>query len=146
MPRLLIIIGITLLALGLVAVRAFEAALFYDPLLQFFKSGHAVRSIPEMNNSKLFLGLSLRFIINTIISIAILWLVFRKKSLLKFSIIVYALFFIICMTAFAIFYFYLPDGPHQPLFYARRFIIQPILLFLLIPAFYFFGNMTAIKQ
>jgi exosortase F-associated protein len=130
----------------LIAVRAFESRLFYDPLLQFFKTEHTVSALPEMDVAKLYMGLLFRFVLNSLISLTILWCVFKNKSQFKFSAMLYVLFFLICIGVFTCFFFLNAEGPHQFLFYARRFLIQPLLLFLLIPAFYFFGNDTSIEK
>jgi len=77
-----------------------------------------------------------RYILNSFISLGIIYLVFRKKNFVKFSA-----FFL--MVAFMILIFFhgillktnFEDGYLFP-FYIRRFIIHPIFLFLLLPAFY----------
>ena len=138
---------IVLLLVGLlVLIRAFESQLFYDPLLLFFKTDHTINGLPVLNFPKLYLGITFRFILNTLVSLAILWFVFKNKKLLKFSALLYGMFFIVCIGFFTFFVIVYGDGPHQPLFYARRFLIQPLLLFLLVPAFYFFGNMPALNK
>lgn len=146
MKRVINIIFVLLLLGLLVAIRGLESQLFYDPLLVFFKTNHTVQALPDLNTPKLYLGLIIRFLLNTVISLAILWFVFKNTALLKFSIVLYTLFLLICLIIFSFFYFSYSEGPHQPLFYARRFLIQPLLLFLLLPAFYFFGNKPGKKH
>ncbi|GER58172.1 hypothetical protein ULMA_02800 [Patiriisocius marinus] len=142
-----IIYGMVFLLIGLlVLIRTFESQLFYDPLLLFFKTDHTINALPILDYSKLYLGLTFRFLLNTLVSLAILWFVFKNKKVLKFSVLLYVMFFIICVGFFTFFIVVYSDGPHQPLFYVRRFLIQPLMLFLLVPAFYFFGNAPSLKK
>jgi exosortase F-associated protein len=137
MHRLIKIIAISVLAIGLILVRQFESSLFYDPLLEFFKQDHTTQALPEMNTSKLLLHLAFRFLLNTLLSLLILWFVFRDKGILKLSSLLYAGFFVILMIAFVLLLNTSADGDHMALFYVRRFLIQPLFLLLLLPAFYF---------
>jgi exosortase F-associated protein len=79
-----------------------------------------------------------RFLLNTIISLTILYVVFQEKGIVKFSVFVYALAFLILfpwmvwLIANAS-----PESNYNILFYVRRFLIQPIILLLLLPAFYY---------
>lgn len=126
--------GITLLLLLLVAVRLFEHRLFYDPLLVFFKSSN--KPIPPYDTVKLFLGLLLRYFLNSIFSVGIIWLAFKDKAIVKLTALLLALFFAIFVVAF--FIVINSDSPSLLLlFYIRRFLIQPLFLILFLPAFYY---------
>ncbi len=129
---------IILLASLLVLIRAFENTLFYDPLLEFFKMGYKTMPLPEMNVFLLQANIALRFLLNTLISLAILWLVFRDKEIIKISVILYVLLFIFLFTTFIVIVLTSEGtGGHLVLFYVRRFLIQPLFLLILLPAFYF---------
>lgn len=116
--------------------RFFEETLFYDPLLVFFKTDHTTMPLPDFEFGKLLLNLAFRYLLNTAISLAILWVVFTNKSILQFSALLYGILFFILMLTFAVLLVYSEAGDHLALFYVRRFLIQPILLLLLLPAFY----------
>ena len=123
--------------LGLfVLIRAFENQLFYDPFLEYFKREKA-SIYPNYEPVKLYFNLFLRYFLNTIISISILYVIFKDLNLFKFSIILYILFFIILIIGFYICLNYLENDQKTILFYIRRFIIQPIFILLFIPGFYF---------
>lgn len=132
------IVAIGILACLLVLIRAFENMLFYDPLLEFFKADYKTLSLPVMNIFDLQASVALRFFLNTVISFAILWLVFLDKEIIKLSVILYVILFAVFFTAFS-FIVYTSEGTvdHMVLFYVRRFLIQPLFLLVLIPAFYF---------
>ncbi len=124
----------------LVLVRAFEEALFYDPLTLFFKSIQGQSSLPEFEMLKLLLNVVLRFLLNTLVSLGVLWVIFQNKDIIKLSGLMYGVLFV---TFFASFCYLLVSKSASntdnflSLFYVRRFLIHPILLLVLIPAFYF---------
>jgi len=138
MKKILTIFGVIILAILLVLIRAFEDALFYDPLLLFFEMDYKSMPLPAMDTFALQTGIALRFLLNTIISLAILWLVFRDREIIKLSLILYSFLFAILFMVFSFIIFSLeqPSG-HFILFYVRRFLIQPLFLLVLFPAFYF---------
>ncbi|MDR6966237.1 exosortase F-associated protein [Flavobacterium arsenatis] len=129
----IVIVLILLLAL----IRNFEEKLFYDPFLNFFKDEFLHSKIPSLDYFKLVSGLFFRYLLNTIISLGILYVIFKQIDLIKFAGFLYCIFFtILIISFFAIIYFYTPEKSMM-LFYVRRFIIQPIFLLLFLPAFYY---------
>jgi exosortase F-associated protein len=131
--KVLLLIGC---AFGIVLIRLFEDQLFYDPFLQFFKQDFKNKTLPNFDVVKLFFGILFRYSLNTIFSLAILYLLFPQRSLLKFSTQLFVLFFVVLsLLFFGFLFFFTPD--YMILFYLRRFLIQPLLLILFIPAFYY---------
>jgi|688.fasta_scaffold371592_2 exosortase F-associated protein len=125
------------LLLLLVAIRAFERNLFYDPFLNYFQMEYAHLPYPMINGFKLFLNLLLRYFLNSTLSIALLWLLFKDIDIVKFTSILYIFFGMILMFGFFLVFLYLDENNSMLLFYIRRFIIQPLFLLLFIPAFYY---------
>lgn len=123
----------------LILVRLFENQLFYDPLILFFKGDYHLGIFPEVTVSKLMMHTALRFFINTMISLSILYVAFKDKEIIQFSAFIYAVLFVLF---FLTMYFLVKtadtDSNLTVLFYVRRFLIQPILVLLLLPAFYYF--------
>ncbi len=138
MKRLLRIVGIVICCILLLLIRGFEDSLFYDPLLEFFKMDYKTMPLPEMDRSSLLLGIALRYFLNTLISLAILWLVFLDRGIIKLSILLYIILFVlfILVFSFLIYSSYFTENL-LVLFYVRRFLIQPLFLLILLPAFYF---------
>lgn len=128
---------IVALIVALIAVRAFEDVLFYDPLIYFFKTDHSTQNLPKMEIGLMLANTFLRFVINTILSLVLLWFIFRSKEIIKLSAILYFICFLIATTGFIYFIYNSAIGENMALFYFRRFLIQPLLLLLLVPAFYF---------
>ena len=138
MKKALKIVSIVILACFLVLIRTFEDLLFYDPRLEFFKIDYKTLPLPKMDMLGLLTGVVFRFFMNTVISLAILCLVFKDKEIIKLSSILYGFLFVFLFTAFS-FIVFTSEGTdsHLVLFYVRRFLIQPLFLLLLLPAFYF---------
>ena len=128
--------GIILL-LALVAIRAFENQIFYDPFLDYFKGNFTSSPLPKVNVIKLFFSMGFRYYLNTMISLGILYLLFKDSKIIKFSVFLYSIFGILLMVSFFFMMIKFGANNKMTLFYIRRFIIQPLLLMLFIPAFYY---------
>jgi exosortase F-associated protein len=131
------IVVVMVLVVLLVSIRAFERQLFYDPFLVYFEGDYMKLPLPEFDNLKLFVGLSFRFFLNTILSLGILYFLFKDKEMISFaSILYFFLFAILIVALFCILYFF-NNQENLLLFYVRRFLIQPLFLILFVPAFYY---------
>jgi exosortase F-associated protein len=131
--RVLIAVGALL---ALVAVRAFEQKMFYDPFLNFFKTEFQGKSLPDYEGFKLFLNTFLRYFLNTVFSILLIYQIFKVKKLVVFVSWLYLfLFVVLAIIYFGLLYYKTYD--YLVLFYVRRFLIQPLFLVLFIPAFYY---------
>jgi len=131
-----IVIGAFLIVF-LIAIRAFEDTLFYDPFLNYYKDNYTTLPFPVINPIKLFLSLGFRYYLNSIISLALLYLIFSDFKIVKFATFLYILFGSILMIGFFFILFKFGEENKMALFYIRRFIIQPVFLILFIPAFYY---------
>ncbi len=118
-------------------VRIYESKIFYDPFLRYFKHDYMYESYPEYNSFLLYINLVFRYALNSIISLAILFILFRKKTFLKIALLLYSVALLILLAGFAITVNFISHEHYQYLFYIRRFLIQPLLLLLFIPAFYY---------
>ncbi len=131
------LILIVFLFLLLVLVRAFGGDIFYDPFITYFKGDYLNQPIPDYNTLKLWVHIIMRYLINMIISLGIIYVAFQKKGLVRFSIKFYVAAFIV----FGAFYFVLLQfemiNGHLFTFYVRRFLIHPVFVLILLPAFYY---------
>jgi len=132
------IAGIIVLFILLVSVRIVQKHVFYDPLLLFFESTSKI--LPQYDSFKLFLGLLFRYTLNTVISLGMLWLVFKDKSVIKLTLLLYIVLFIVLVCVFFV-VLNLNSPSLLALFYIRRFLIHPLLLLLFLPAFYYQKHM-----
>ena len=132
------ILAAFLFMLGLVAVRLYENNLFYDPLLRFFETDHTIATkLPEMNRGRLIGFTVLRYLINTLLSLGVLWVVFQNRDVIVLSSVLYGIAFVVLGILFVWMLSISENGNYRTLFYIRRFLIQPIFLLVLLPAFYF---------
>jgi len=136
MKLLLRILLFFLFLAGLIGVRGIEDWAFYDPFLQYFKN-EGVAAYPEFEYGKLIFSHILRYLLNVLFSCGIVYALFLNKKWVKQTAVIMLLAFVI------IFPLYLWSiGTHMKIgdlltFYLRRFVIQPVLLLLIIPIFYF---------
>ena len=118
-------------------VRAFELELFYDPLNSYFQNEYLYREIPSINRWQLLINLFYRYTLNSLISIGIIYLIFRNKKMINFLLLFFTVAFIILIILFFISIRNNLEEGYLFSFYVRRFIIHPLFLLILIPAFYY---------
>lgn len=126
-----------LLIIMLVLVRAFEDNLFYDPFLNYFKSDYNNLPLPEINILYLFIGLLFRYFLNSILSLAVIYVLFKDLQGLKFASMMYVILFVVLVIVLFCTLSFLEGNNKMILFYIRRFLIQPIFLLLFVCAFYY---------
>ncbi|MDN3664470.1 exosortase F system-associated protein [Algibacter miyuki] len=121
----------------LVLIRWFEHELFYDPYLTFFKNDYLYVDSPRRELLKLVSFTTLRYVLNTVVSLTILYVVFRERSIIKFSMYIYGIAFLLLICGYLYFVINPKQADYYMFFNLRRFLIQPVILILLLPAFYY---------
>jgi exosortase F-associated protein len=121
----------------LVAIRGFAGEFFYDPLKIYFYNDYLYTKLPELNSLKLLVFMTLRYVMNSLISLLIIWVIFKKKRYVKFSAIFYIIALFVLIIPFSYFLNEQFESGYLLPFYIRRFIIHPVFLLLLLPAFYY---------
>ena len=129
----LVIVFVLLLA----AIRAYEDTLFYDPFSSYFKSDYLSLKFPDYEVWPLFFGMLLRYFMNTILSLAIIQIIFSDWELTRFTAFLYLFLFGFLIAAFFMLLHYSDSSNNFVLFYVRRFLIQPLFVLLFVPAFYY---------
>ena len=118
-------------------IRAFETTLFYDPLIDYFQNDYLHQKIDDIDSWRLLVNLFYRYLLNSTISLGLIWVLFKRQDYVKFSGVFFVLAFVILIITFL---FLLKDnlqGGYLLLFYVRRFIIHPLFLLLLVPLFFY---------
>ena len=123
--------------IGLILVRLYEDNWFYDPFLNYFKGSYKENSFPDFNGFQLFVSLGFRYLLNTVFSLGIIFILFRNKEFIKIVSFLYIVFFILLISTLFYIINYTDSSYNLTLFYIRRFLIQPLFLLLFLPAFYF---------
>lgn len=125
------------LILLLILIRVFEETLFYDPFLNYYKDEYANLPFPKINIFKLFFSLGIRFYLNSVISLFLLYVLFKDTKIVKFTAFLYMVLGSVLMISFIFTLNFFGEENKMTLFYIRRFLIQPIFILLFIPAFYY---------
>ena len=124
-------------------VRAYEADLFYDPLIIYFQNDYLYKEIPEIDSWHLVVDMLFRYTINSLISLGIIYMIFKKKKYIKFAGFLFMFSFMIMIFAFSLFLRTNFESGYLFPFYIRRFIVHPILLLVLLPAFFYHKKLIA---
>ena len=138
-------IGLVIVSfLTLILIRSIASKTFYDPFIEFFKNDYLTTTFPAYETPKLFINLFCRHLINTLVSLAIIYFLFQKKQLITFSIklITFSIKFLFSLClCHRLNYFLLLETSFSSgylfAFYIRRMLIHPIFLLVLLPAFYY---------
>jgi exosortase F-associated protein len=130
---LLVIAGIC----GLVSVRIFEDEIFYDPFLDYFHEAIKNIEFPTFEWGKLVAGHLFRFILNLFFSCVIIYGLFKNK---EWTVQGAVMMIIVFLIAFPIYLYCIYDKfeiGYLFSFYMRRFVIQPLIILLIVPMFYY---------
>lgn len=130
---LLVLMGIT----GLIAVRAVENHLFYDPFLKYFSSAYQKEVFPAFEYSKLLLNYLFRFALNLLFSAMVLHGLFKRTTWTFQGVVLMILVFAIIFPLYLYCIHTEFETGYLISFYMRRFVIQPIILLLIVPVFYY---------
>lgn len=134
----------TIILFGLLfVVRAYEMDLFYDPLIVYFQNDYLYKPLPELDSWSLVVDMLLRYSINSVISLGIIYMIFYNKKYVKFAGFMYMLAFMIMILIFSMQLRTNFESGYLFPFYIRRFIVHPLFLLILLPAFFYHKKATA---
>lgn len=130
---LIVILGV----FGLISVRILEDTLFYDPFLRYFRQSSQRLPFPDYALGNLILHHLFRFSLNLIFSLLIIHFIFKRKDwtiqagimIILVFVVAFPLYLYCLHTEFKIGYLFS--------FYTRRFVIQPLIVLLIIPMYYY---------
>lgn len=127
----------TIAIFGLISVRMVEDQIFYDPFQAFFHLANKHAPFPDFNWMPLILNYLFRFGLNLILSAAVVYFLFKNK---KWTLQAVVLMLIVFAITFPLYLYCIHtqfDIGYLFSFYMRRFVIQPLILLLIIPLFYY---------
>ncbi len=122
---------------GLIAVRAVEDSWFYDPFLNYFHEANQAAPFPDFEWAKLITNHLFRFLLNLIFSAVIIHFMFGNKKWTFQAILLMTIFFAITFPVYLFCIYQKFEIGYVFSFYMRRFVIQPLILLLIIPMFYY---------
>ena len=144
--RIVFKILIILVLVGVLAlIRLYEYSFFYDPFMYFFEQAFQRGEDLELTTG-MFFNLFLRFLLNTFISLIILWVAFRSWGIIKFASLIFAGFFFVLFPLFIYLMQHVRPEDYLAAFYVRRFLAHPLLILILLPAFYYYSLSTGAKK
>lgn len=123
--------------LGLISVRFLEDKIFYDPFLNFFKGDFRVAQIPEFEAFKLIISHVFRFLLNLFFSAMVVHFMFLNKKWTLQAVALMTIAFLFFFPIYLWCIFSKMEIGYLFTFSVRRFVIQPIILLLVIPIFYY---------
>lgn len=127
--------------LGLVSVRFLEDKIFYDPFLEFFKADYKVAQVPDFIWGKLMLSHFFRFALNLIFSAIVVHFMFLNRKWTLQAVVLIAVAFVFFFPIYLWCLYSKMEIGYLFTFSVRRFVIQPIILLLIIPIFYYRKNL-----
>ena len=130
----------------LILVRGFETELFYDPFLAYFKSDFYHASFPNYDLGKIILHILFRYCLNLLLSVLIIGLLFWRKDYMKYTVFIWLGFLLIFLPLYIYFIETTFSLGGNYAFYVRRFLIHPVLLLILIPAFFYHQQISKKKN
>jgi exosortase F-associated protein len=122
---------------GLVGVRMLEDKIFYDPFLSYFHEANKNSTFPEFEWLKLIVGHVFRFLLNLFFSCAIIHFLFKNKEWTVQGAILISIIFAITFPIYLYCIYVRFEIGYLFSFYMRRFVIQPLILLLIVPLFYY---------
>lgn len=129
------IINILILLTCLITIKEFESSIFYDPLINFFKKKTLLNKLPCINLLNYILNDILRFIINIILCIGILYQIIKKKKNIFIFIILFITSFILIYPIHI--FLIIKQGDinkyRMLLFITKKFIKEPLLFIIVFP-------------
>ena len=128
---------VALAIFGLIAVRIVETQLFYDPFQEYFHLANKNAPFPNFDWIPLILNYLFRFGINLFLSATIVHLIFKNKQWTLQAIVLMLIVFVITFPLYLYCIYTEFEVGYLFSFYMRRFVIQPIILLLFIPLFYY---------
>ncbi|MCC8360920.1 exosortase F system-associated membrane protein [Salinimicrobium sediminilitoris] len=132
--KIIIILGLV----GVLAlIRVYEYKFFYDPFMYFFEQAYQSGETIDFS-FEMFFNVFLRFSLNTLVSLLILWVAFQSWGIIKFSGVIYLTFFIVLFPFFVYLMHHVQPQDYLAAFYVRRFLAHPLLILILLPAFYYY--------
>ncbi|MGU3374261.1 exosortase F system-associated membrane protein [Chryseobacterium sp. M5A1_1a] len=135
---LLVISGIC----GLIGIRILEEKLFYDPFLGYFHEANKNIDFPVFEWGKLILGYLFRFSLNLLFSCLIIQGLFKNKQWTLQGAVMMLIVFTIALSIYLYCIHNHFEIGYLFSFYMRRFVIQPLIILLIIPMFYYRRKMV----
>jgi exosortase F-associated protein len=132
--KVISILSITSGAAALALVYILQRDLFYSG---FLDSGAGTVKVEGFDAKKFAAGKLLRFLINDTGSLLIIFGLFRRKDFMRFGFRLFLVELLILLPAYLVMVTYAYESTRFFLQHLHRLVVNPVLMMLLIPAFYY---------
>ncbi|WP_411556565.1 exosortase F system-associated membrane protein [Lutibacter sp. TH_r2] len=137
MSNIVKIFSVIILFVALIFLRGIYRSFLYDPLTEYFNFSYLNEGFPDINKLKYFGTVTVRYFLNSVISLLIIFVFFNNKKVVFLALKIYVFLFLLLNLIFFIELNFNFSNTYLVLFYVRRFLIHPLLLLILLPAFYY---------
>lgn len=121
---------------GLILVYVFQLQLFYDPFQVIIPNNVADLNL-EINTSAYILSKVLRYILNDGFALLLIWGLFGNKRYMRFAMLVFLLGLVVLLPLYLVLTLHYYTSAYAFLNHLHRLVLNPVLMMLLIPAFYY---------
>ena len=87
-----------------------------------------------------------RYLINDLAAIVLLWVLFQRRDYLQLAVVVFLFGLFVLLPLYFVGYFYFRESFGVTLSYLHRLVMNPTLMMLLIPLFYYQRNLENTKS
>ena len=124
---------------GLFLVYFFQDYLDFYSILRGEVPDHLeyTSDFQNVNKVAFIVNKTLRYVINDLLAIAVIFGLFSEKKYTRFSFYVMLFGLLVLLPAYLSLYFIQPHGLSSLISHLHRIVLNPVLMMLLIPAFYY---------
>ncbi len=94
----------------------------------------------------IILNKGVRYLINNLAALALLWGLFQRRDYLQLAVVVLLFGLFVLLPLYFVGYFYFRESLGVTLSYLHRLVMNPTLMMLLIPLFYYQRNLENTKS
>lgn len=139
-------IALAIGALGLFFTYLFQSSLdIYSWIFEFKPSqyGHYTSDFGSVTNRPAFvMNKIFRYLLNDGFSLAVIYGLFGEKKYVKFAVYVLIFGLFVLLPIYLLIFLYQPEGFTSMLSHLHRIVFNPVLMMMLIPAFYYQRNIS----
>lgn len=137
--------AVVLGALGLVLVYVFQLQLFYDPFQAFQPDGEFI-SAPQVDVIPYITAKVVRYMLNDGFALLIIWGLFGNKRYMRFAVIIFLIGLFVLLPLYLVMSLNFYASAYAFLNHLHRLVLNPVLMMLLIPAFYYQKSLSEQKK
>lgn len=131
--------------LGLFLIYLFQDYLDFYAILFEFKAPENLGYASEFKDVEVLpfvVNKTFRYLLNDLFAIAIIYAIFEEKKYVRFAFYVLLFGLLVLLPTYIVVYLLQPEGFSSMLGHLHRVVMNPVLMMLLIPAFFYQRRMA----